>query len=67
MLKLTIKGWRAERNMSQTELAQAVGTTQKTISKWENGVAPRLDDIEKLRKVLNLKTTDHIIMPKDLT
>ena len=66
-MKLTIKGWRAERNMSQTELADAVGTTQKTISTWENGVAPRLDDVEKLRKALKLKVTDHIIMPTDLT
>ena len=53
--------------MSQTELAEAIGTTRKTISTWENGVAPRLDDIEKLRKALNLKVTDHIVMPKDLT
>ena len=65
-MKLTLKGWRNERNMTQAELAEAVGVAQKTVSAWENGVPPRFDNIEKLREVLKLKSNDHIIMRKDL-
>ena len=65
-MKLTIAGWRAERRMSQTQLAEAIGVSQKTISKWEhNDPSPRLDDVEKMRDALKLKATDYIVMAKD--
>ena len=50
--------------MSQTELGQAIGKTQKTISWWENGkTEPRPSDIQAMHKAMGLKATDHILMP----
>lgn len=67
-MKLTIAGWRAERRMSQTELAEAIGRTQKTISAWENGKGePMASDLYKMEKVLKLKPSDRILLPNDLT
>lgn len=66
-LKLTIAGWRAERKMSQTELAEAIGRTQKTISAWENGKGePVASDLYAMEKALKLKPSDRILMVKDL-
>ena len=54
--------------MSQTELAEAIGRTQKTISQWENGKGePVASDLYKMEKVLKLKPSDRILMVKDLT
>lgn len=67
-MKLTIAGWRAERKMSQTELADKIGKTQKTISAWETGKSePYPSDLDMIHKAMKLKPTDHILLPKDLT
>lgn len=50
--------------MTQTDLAEAVGKSYPTIRHWETGkTSPRVDDLEKLRKVLALKESDNIILP----
>lgn len=35
--------------VTQTEFASLVGVTQATISRWEGGVAPSLDDMQRIR------------------
>lgn len=53
--------------MSQTELAESIGKTQKTISAWETGkTEPRPSDLDAIHKALKLKATDHILLQKDL-
>lgn len=66
-MKHTLAEWRRLRGMSQTALAEAIGKeTYQTIRRWEKGeTQPRQGDLEKLRKVLGLKASDHIILPKD--
>ena len=32
---------RKQQNMTQRELAEKIGVSDKTISKWETGVSPR--------------------------
>jgi DNA-binding XRE family transcriptional regulator len=45
-LKRTAKG------MTQSQLAEAVGTDQAMVSRWENGVRPNEESMRKLREVL---------------
>ncbi len=58
-----IKKARIESGKSQDELADAIGVTRATISRWERGMtSPTLRDIRKLDEIINLdffdKTTD---------
>lgn len=67
-MKHTIKEWRVLRGMSQTDLAEAIGKTFVTISKWEQGhTEPKMSDMDKLRKALKLKASDSIILPERST
>lgn len=48
-----IKIARIENNMTQGELAQAIKALQKSISRYETGLAlPTLETLEKMTKVL---------------
>lgn len=63
---MTLNLWRKKSELSQTELAEAIGVSQKTISSWETGkTVPDMRDYEKLRHVLKLKAYDHIILPDE--
>jgi len=35
--------------VTQAEFATVAGVTQATVSRWENGVAPSLDDMRAIR------------------
>lgn len=35
--------------VSQAEFAQLAGVTQGSVSRWENGVAPSLDEMQAIR------------------
>jgi len=37
--------------MTQAAFADAVGVTQATVSRWDNGMEPGRDDLEQIRKV----------------
>lgn len=68
-----IKELRDERGLTQTELADLLGVSQKTISSWEvDRTEPKMGMIEKVCAVLNCKKTDIIVEPlwelaKDVT
>ncbi len=48
-----IKIGRIEHDMTQTQLASAIGSMQKSISKYETGMAlPTLETLEKIARVL---------------
>ncbi len=48
-----IKLARIEHDMTQTQLASAIGSMQKSISKYETGMAlPTLETLEKIARVL---------------
>lgn len=36
-------------NVSQSEFAAIAGVTQATVSRWENGVSPSLDEMKAIR------------------
>lgn len=56
-----IKYWRNKNNMSQTELANILDISDKTVSSWEvNRTEPNIVMIEKICSALKCKKTDII-------
>lgn len=56
-----IKIWREKRHLKQSELAEELGVSDKTVSSWEiNRTEPKMGMIEKICAVLNCKKTDII-------
>ena len=54
-----IKIKRKEINMTQNELAEKLGVTDRAISKWENGICmPDSGIIYELCKILNITIND---------
>ncbi len=52
---------RKKKNLTQSELANKVGTTQGTVGKWENGkLEPNLEKVVELAKELEA-TTDYLL------
>ena len=56
---------RNERNMSQGDLADALGVSRQSISKWEtNGSVPDLDKLVKLSELFDI-SLDELIAGKE--
>lgn len=56
-----IKKWREYRNLKQTELAEMLGVSDKTVSSWEiNRTEPKMGMVEKISSALRCKKTDII-------
>ncbi|MDR2202381.1 MAG: helix-turn-helix domain-containing protein [Clostridiales bacterium] len=54
-----IKQLRCEAELKQSELAAAIGTTQRKVSYWENGkVEPDLDTLIALALFFNVSTDE---------
>lgn len=54
-----IKKWREYRNLKQSDLANELGVSDKTVSSWEiNRTEPKMGMIEKICSVLNCRKTD---------
>lgn len=51
---MKFKELRKSKNMTQCELANAIGCTQQAIANWENGVSkPTTDSIIKIASAFN--------------
>lgn len=60
-----LKDLRAEHNLTQQQLAQAIGTNAKTITRWENGQSePSAFCIVKLARFFHV-STDYILGLED--
>lgn len=56
-----IKKWRELRNLKQSELAELIGVSDKTVSSWEiNRTEPKMGMVEKISTALHCKKTDII-------
>jgi transcriptional regulator with XRE-family HTH domain len=54
-----IKAFREKAEMSQRDLAQAVGTSQAAVAQWETGATqPTLDNLRKVADVLGVSPGD---------
>ena len=65
MLKENIKELRQENNLSQAELAKAIGVSQKAIDFWEKGInEPKASYIIKLAKFFGV-SCDYLLGVED--
>lgn len=56
-----LKELRLEKNLSQNELAEKLGVSQKSISNWETGVREAdFETLEKMTKFFNV-TADYLL------
>ena len=56
-----IKAIRDRFNLTQTQLGEIAGVSDKAVSTWENGTAePRLGTIQKISDALNIRKSDII-------
>lgn len=59
-MRISLKAARVDKDLTQTEVAVAVGVTKKTVGAWESGKSmPKADKIDLLCQVLG-KTYDDI-------
>lgn len=55
----TIRAGRVARQLTQVQVATALGVTQATVSAWETGAAqPSLDNLVALARLLGATTDD---------
>ena len=58
---MSLKNARKKNNLTQQEIAEKLGTSRVTVSRWECGtINPKLTTIKKLSKIYNC-TTDELI------
>ncbi len=55
----SLQQYREDSGASQESLAEAMDTTQATISRWESGRVPR-DDIARLSVVTSVPAVDYL-------
>lgn len=57
--------WRKIANMTQEDLADAVGVDRATVSQWERGKqTPHASHRAKIEQVLNISYHDNVIVQK---
>lgn len=62
--KLTLKAWRYNAGLTQTDLATAIGRNKDTISRWEKGeTQPTAKDIQAIESVLGINWANDILLP----
>lgn len=62
--KLTLKAWRCNAGLTQTDLATAIGKNKDTISRWEKGeTQPTAKDIQAIESVLGINWSNDILLP----
>lgn len=62
-LRLTLKALRANSNMKQSEVAQKLGISTTTWSKWENGKSfPDVAQVKEIEKLFSVAYDDIIFL-----
>ena len=62
---MNIRKIRRSLDMTQVELAEAVGVSQRAVSAWERGFShPRVPDLPKVAKVLGV-TIDELLREEE--
>ena len=69
MIKNMLKARRVELNLTMKQVAEAVGVSEGTVSRWESGEISNMkrSRIAALAKVLKIKPSDIIGMTSDAT
>lgn len=65
-MKISIKGARVEKNMTQKMAGEAMGVTKETISNWERGItSPTALQLQRLCSIYEVDLSD-IFLPEKL-
>lgn len=66
MIKITLKAARVNAGLSQKEVADELGVSNKTLCSWEHGdTSPSANYIDKLCKLYNASYDDIIFYPNN--
>lgn len=58
-MRISMKAARINANLTQTEMAQRLGVSKKTIGSWESGkTKPKLDKVEPICSLLGVGYDD---------
>lgn len=67
MERITLKAARVNSNYKVTEIAEKLGVSKSTVTRWENGKSsPRVEQMLKLCKLYNATIND-IFLPTECT
>ena len=59
MMRCTMKALRVNKGLTQSEMAEALGVSKKTVGAWENGKSmPSIDKVEPICSILGVKYDD---------
>lgn len=65
-MAISLKAARVDAKLTQEQAAEAIGVTQNTISRWENGVSvPNYKHIPSICKAYGKSYDDIIFLPSD--
>ena len=68
MMKITLRGARANAGMTQDYVAKAIGVSVSTVKNWEKGITfPNQPQIEKLCDLYNVPYDGLNFLPSKLT
>lgn len=63
-MRVTIKAARVNKDLTQTEFAEAVGVGVRTVQNWESGTSsPRADMMPIICEILECRIDDIIFLP----
>ena len=66
MVKISIKAARVNAGLSQKEVADRLGVSNKTIGNWENGITyPPADKIQEICELYGLSYDNLNFLPSD--
>lgn len=66
-MKITLQAARVNARMTQADAAKAIGVTEKTIGKWENGTTfPDVDKAMRLCSLYGVKLDNVSFLPQEL-
>lgn len=58
-MRVSLKAARVDKNLTQTDVANALNVTKKTVGAWESGKSmPKADKIDQLCKLLGRSYDD---------
>lgn len=66
-MKVTLKAARVNANLSQVKAAKALGISESTLAKWENGdTCPRADRMQDICDLYNCGMDDVVFFAQQL-
>jgi transcriptional regulator with XRE-family HTH domain len=62
---INLRAWRLFRVLTQAELADAAGLSERSLRDLENGTPPRISTLRRLAKALGIEPSDLYRLPEE--